>query len=414
LTLTATPVPTPTILPANTATPVSPTPFPQKCLKIQSSLPQNKSYDGKIVLIGKDIVPPGGNIFIDSYVAVSFYDLKIRQNIPIQQYKPASIIISPDRTKYALFDVSDYLVKVFSSTGKLLKIIPKGPDQWFDDRWLDDQHIALVVAKGLQPLNQHDIKYPRDVVIANPFTNEQKLIASDYPDIDRISPILRAWGGGSTTEYNATLTRVVYSSATIVNDYRGQDGYGYILWDIVHKQKLVQIVSDYNNFPPEWSPDYSKFIIIGQDREMYIVTKDGEVMQMTHLSISEKPEQSNIWYFPEKYSWSPDGRFVAFWLMSIDNNNSPSSSGTFVILDTVTGEITDYCISAGAIENYSINNLFAPVWSLDGKYLAINANMRKNGDSENFDTLLVDLEDGSAAKIGENLAPRGWLVTSQK
>ena len=131
---------------------------------------------------------------------------------------------------------------------------------------------------------------------------------------------------------------------------------------------------------------------------------------MTHLSTGTQTRQSNIRYVPEKYSWSPDGRFAAFWLMSIDEYGA-SGSGTFVILDTVTGEIMDYCISAGVIENYSGNYLFEPVWSPDGKYLAINANLQENG---NFDTLLVDLEDGSAAKIGENLAPRGWLVTDQK
>ncbi len=114
-------------------------------------------------------------------------------------------------------------------------------------------------------------------------------------------------------------------------------------------------------------------------------------------------------YDPEVFSWSPDRDHIAFWLGLADINQS--ITGTFAILDVVTGEITDYCISAGFLEGVWFNRLSVPAWSPDGKYLAINANIQKNG---NFDTLLVDLEDGTAFKIGENLSPVGWLITSQK
>ena len=73
----------------------------------------------------------------------------------------------------------------------------------------------------------------------------------------------------------------------------------------------------------------------------------------------------------------------------------------------VTGKMIDYCISVGS----GIYSIVEPVWSPDGRDLVIMANMQ---NSTNFDTLFVDLEEGSVTKIGENLVPRGWLVTSQK
>jgi hypothetical protein len=390
-TITVIPALTSTIIPTNTSIPESSTPIPKKCLQIRSSLLQNKSYDVNIVFEGRNIIiPPGKDAFIDAYVEVSLYDLKTRQSIPLQQYKTLRTAVSPDGTKYALLDVSDYLVKVFSARGQLLNIIPKGADPLFIDRWLDNQQLELTIAEGF-PMPSDHWSFPLDLVIANWLTNEQIFISSDYPDIDRVTGTLGTWNGFSMTEYDANFTRVVYRSAST-------DGYGYILWDMVNKRRLVQIVTPYDDFPPVWSPNYSKFIVNGQNGEMFIVTRDGEVTQTIHFDH----------YTPGKYSWSSDGRFVAFWLLS----NQRSGNGTFVILDTVSNEIMDYCISAGIFEDYWSNILSKPVWSLDGKYLAITANLQKYGNTTNFDTLFVDLEDGSVTKIGENLVPRGWLVSN--
>jgi hypothetical protein len=398
--MTATPAYTSTIVLTNTPIPKTATSILQKCLQVRSSLSKNKSYQGKIVFIGNEVVPPGGNLEKDTYRAITFYDFKTGQSKPILQYKPSNIITSPDGTNYALLDVSDYLIKVFSSNEQLLNIIPKESYPLFIDRWLDNKQIELTVAKGF-PTPTGATNPVLDITIVNPFTNDQKLISSNYPDIDGVTGSLGSWDGGSRTEYDATLTRVVYRSST-------QDGYGYTLWDMVNKKKLVQIITYYVLFPAVWSPDYSRFLITGQNREIYTVTRDGKVVQMTHLSPDSQTEQPNVRYVPEKYSWSPDGRYVAFWLLKIEDN--PSSTGTFAILNTMTGEITDYCISAGFVEDFRYNLLFAPVWSPDGKDLVINANMQKTGNTTKFNSLFIDLEDGSVTKIGENLSPAGWLV----
>lgn len=314
------------------------------------------------------------------------------------------IVVSPDRGKYALVDVSDYLVKVFSADGHLLKIIPKGENPWFIGQWLDPQHLALVIAKGFPTLNQHEIKYPRDVMVVDWRTNQQQFFASDYPDIDRAQGIV--WEGTGTTEYDPTLTRVVYASL-IDADFNGKGGKGYTLWDIPGRKKIAKLVNERFRETPKWSPDGSELILPGENSDLYTITRDGKISQLTYLNPVPQSIPPGRQYFPEQYNWSPDGRLLALWLKSKDPQGSFSE--TIAVLDMVSGVITDYCISAGFMEE--TNAPPVPVWSPDGNYLAITANNQKNG---NFDTLLIDLAEGSAAKIGENLAPAGWLNISQK
>jgi hypothetical protein len=415
-TASPTPIPSITIMPTPTSagTPaISPTPqsitprMQQKCLQTLSTLPPGKSYDGTIIFFGK-FISGEGKTFLHDHYEVSFFNLKTRQTVNLQKYKTDDIAVSPDHKKYALLDVNDYLVKVFTGDGRPINTISRGEEPYFIDRWLDDQTIELTIAKGYLTYNYGRLFPPNDSVIADLFTNKQQLIPPTYPDIDPASGI--SWDGGSTTEYDSTLSRVVYPAENIriTNDYYGNSGWGYILWDMVNKKSLVQLVT-YTFFePPKWSPDYSKFMIGGEGEGVYAVTRDGKVTQMIHFGDAQN-KQPKLVYAPQKYSWSPDGRYVAFWLLSYNAGQSESGSGNLVILDTNAGETIDTCISAGFVESVRSNKLSDPVWSPDGKELVINANIQEN---ETFDTLFVDLEDGSATKIGEHLLPMGWLINS--
>jgi hypothetical protein len=416
MTATVSPIPVSTIttaptipstgIPAISPTPQSITPrMQQKCLQTLSTLPPEKSYDGTIIFFGK-FISGEGKTFLHDHYEVSFFNLKTRQTVNLQNYKTWDIAVSPDHKKYALLDVNDYLVKVFTGDGRPINTISRGEEPYLIDRWLDDQTIQLTIAKGY--LTYYFGRYfpPNDIVIANPFTNKQKMIPSTYSDIDRSSGTF--WNGGSMTEYDSTLSRVIYPSLAIDHDYYGNRGWGYVLWDTVHKEKLAQVVTNYFYVPPKWSPDYSKFLIGSEGEGVYAVTRDGKVKQMIHFRDTQDKQPQPL-YAPQKYNWSPDGRYVAFWLLSSGPDQSESGSGTLVILDMNTGETIDTCISAGFVEILRFNKLSAPVWSPDGKELVINANIQENG---NFDTLFVDLEDGNETKIGENLLPIGWLINS--
>lgn len=376
----------------------------EQCLQTLPAIPKGKSVDGRIILLGNLIHPKGENAYKGIYHEVFFYDLKTGKTSPISGEKPMQIVISPDHGKYALVDGSDYLVKVLSADGYLLKIIPKGESPWFIGQWLDSQHLALVIAKGYPTMDQHEIKYPRDVMVVDWTTDQQHFLASDYPDIDRAQGIL--WEGTGTTEYDPTLTRVVYASL-IDADNRGKAGKGYTLWDIPGKKKIAKLVNERFQETPKWSPNGSQFVLPGENGDLYTITREGKVSQLTYLNPVPQSIPLGTRYYPEQYNWSPDGRLLAFWLKSQDAQGSFRE--TFAVVDIVSGNITDYCISAGFVGES--NSPPAPVWSPDGNYLIISANNQKDG---NFDTLLIDLAEGSAAKIGENLAPAGWLNLPQK
>ncbi len=102
-----------------------------------------------------------------------------------------------------------------------------------------------------------------------------------------------------------------------------------------------------------------------------------------------------------KYSWSPDGKYLAFWLESVQNQ---VIKATLAVLDMASGDVTDYCLSAGNVRTMMLLS-YPLIWSPDGKSLVTIVN---RDEGEDFDTVLVDLDGGFAVKIAENLTPGGW------
>jgi Tol biopolymer transport system component len=157
---------------------------------------------------------------------------------------------------------------------------------------------------------------------------------------------------------------------------------------------------------PVWSPDGSKFILMGDD-EFYVVSLNGIVTKLTHMNPTFV--QSDLFgeYSGYYYQWSPDGEKVAFWLEG-------KGGTTLAILDTKSGKIVDTCILAGhdtswlgvVTPPYSESH---PVWSPDGKNLVVAANFRREGGKN--DILLVDPDNNVANKITTDKFPVGWLVT---
>jgi hypothetical protein len=80
------------------------------------------------------------------------------------------------------------------------------------------------------------------------------------------------------------------------------------------------------------------------------------------------------------------------------------------VLDLSTGEITDYCITAGYDPSRMVYDP-APEWSQDGNFLVMEANyLQEIGGS---DVVIVDMSKNLAAKIEENFIPMGFLVGIQ-
>jgi Tol biopolymer transport system component len=105
-------------------------------------------------------------------------------------------------------------------------------------------------------------------------------------------------------------------------------------------------------------------------------------------------------YIPS-YNWSPDGRYIAFWL--IPESKKPDSAN-LAVLDTTNLEVVNYCLP-GTIKWYGD---LPPIWSPNSQQLVMEAEDRE--DANHNLVILVDIATGWAAQIAENLTPVGWMA----
>jgi hypothetical protein len=317
-----------------------------------------------------------------------------------------SFVVSPDRQRMAYkrypLDNSGYRIisrsqlVVATMEGEVQKLIPWAADWGYISEWLDNERlvIGLPVTTPGQPI---------PLLLLNPFTEQRRRLRSDFPDIFEAYPPLD-WEGWGETVYNPKLTRVVYA------------GRGYVLWNLESRQALTTF-GDYLVHPPRWSPDGTQFVVASHfglkdsnGFELFIVGQDGEqITQLTNLSAYYSA--ADMW----GYSWSPDGRRLAFWLntntdAAILGQNDPKTQ-RLAVLDLATQEVTDYCIPLEAYkENDDSTPFFAsgktlPIWSPNSQQLVIENHYAKDASS----VIVVDVAHLAAVQIAENMMPVGWM-----
>ncbi len=389
-TLTST-LPPPTPPPPDTPTPTPDSGVTQNCLPIQSELPKGHGYIGTIAFA--NIFPGHGEYSMNE---LSLYDLHTGKVTMISD-EGVSLSVSPDRTLLAYKDLTENLLKIFSSDAKRVKSMFWRENWRSIERWLDNQNLLIVIVETED--RTRTWQNPPKVLLVNPFTDHSQTLLPDYPEID-LGPYMTAlalpWPS-SLTIYSSDLKRVVYPGVV----YPGSPdvSIGYILYGIPEEKKLAQIPNvDWGGHPPVWSPDGSRFIMVG-NYEFYLVSYDGVISQITHLNPDfDEDKRTGFRYLAEYYSWSPDSRHVAFWLSPFGTDRY-----TLATLDTASGQITDYCIP---IYDRSVRY---PVWSPDGKNLVVAANSRLQELGN--DVILVDLEKMTSFKVTSNNFPVGWLVS---
>jgi Tol biopolymer transport system component len=385
----------PTSSPTLTATPV----VQQSCINLVPNLNEEKNLTGKIAFLHpvEDVhkIPP-------YYAELYFLDLSTSQISQVSPEKMFDVSISPDHQKYIVQDFEDHLFKIYSAEGKIEQVLslPANVDH-FDD-WLDQDRIAFALESAGTPPD--GIYSPFDILIFNSRTRSTQILSSNYPDIDKMMTFM--WDGWTTIKYNPDLSRVIYRSGTVKGSPRGL-GQGYILWDVAQQQKITEIYNGNFFITPKWSLDGSKFIISGPVKDILVVTKDGEITQLTDLRSLTPNQVKPTGYSINRYSWSPDGGRIGFWLNYYENNSFVK--GTYVILDMSSKRMIDTCISLGTYPSDRLGITDEAVWSPDGRYAVIKANRT---ESDHFDVLLLDTENGFAMKITDNLEPIGWMVSS--
>jgi hypothetical protein len=393
----STPPPTtalPSTTPSDTPTPTPDSGVIQNCLTIQPTLPEGPGYTGMIAF--EDAFP--------GYSGIALYDVQVNKVTRIAS-DGTYLAVSPDRSLFAIKDISENQLKIFSPDGKRIKAFPWKENWRWIERWLDNQNILIAMLE-IKELTG-DLVSPPKVLLFNPFTGLSQTLIPDFPEIDTgISSSDWPWLRFSETIYSPDLKRVVYPGIIDLYPGRLDAGMGYILYGIPEKKKLAQIPNLYWQNPPAWSPDGSMFIMVGNG-EFYLVGYDGAISKITHLNPDLDLEKgTGFRYLADYYSWSPDSQHVAFWLSPFGTDRY-----TLAVLDTHSGEITDYCIPAGGDGLYSWGyTTLYPVWSPDGKKLVVAANFRPKWEHGN-DVILVDLEKKTSFKVTSDNFPYGWLVS---
>lgn len=270
---------------------------------------------------------------------------------------------------------------------------------------------------------------PHLLVLFNPFTGEKKTYNRDFPDIDNEVE----WDLLGPAAYDQTMSYILYAG---LKDAESRT-HEYVLWDDVSKTEIAAFagsshVNEMFNYdseiiqldgvshnPPRWSPDDSRVAIIApapQEKmnvdEIYTITKTGEVQRLTYFANHfEKAKISDL-------SWSPEGKSIAFWV-TLEPSLYTLPQDTYQnvrlgIVNTETLEITYYCIMGDSIgpmngrpsAEFIGKSIPAPIWSPDGTQVVLES--RYSSDKSRL--ILLNLQDGTAVEIGQNIEPIGWMI----
>ena len=348
------------------------------CVAVSASRPANIQVDGIAV--------------VNDYSSTSApYLLNLADGSMQPLSKPAETIgeltVSPDQKTLA-FQQSDPKTNTWNLViadvhGNREKVIPWKQGFFNLNSWINNSQLLIAT-------------YP-PLLVFNPFTGEQRGFAyTDLPDYlaDSVSNRFAFFDPG--------LTSVLYKS---------QDDKNTLL-DLASRRVLARVDNHPDPAPiAAWSPDGSRVAVVGTipppsvgpgtpaanyGHDIFSIGRDGQVKQLTNLTTHYG---QLLTISPSGLSWSPDSRYLAFWIIF------PAAASTgwqLAVYDTLSQKTTDYCISSLTT---SFQPLRAPIWSPDGKQLMV-----ENRYGQNLSHLVIlDLERKAAFQAKDNVYPFGWL-----
>lgn len=355
----------------------------------------------------------GTIIFHDKYYDAYMMNLKTFTKVKLNADDEVvfSIEVSPDQQLAAYQLGSRNTLKsnliIIDISGVTQITIPWEEGWSFIASWLDNQRL-LINAYGELSDGQPGLaaKEFSTFLVLNPFTGERKLLEPDFPNIYS-HHMFPAWSGFGSTAYSPTLDRVVYLLAN------GPDSdFHYVLWDMDEERSLADFaIIDVPNAIPRWSPNGQEFAItldlIEDDNtikwpvyNLYTVSRDGDLKKIADLS------KYYLWYSIGEYSWSPDGRYIAFWFSGwVEQPQSffLIANQYFAIVDTKDKDISIYCIYG---KPEGMGRVPAPVWSPDGSQILVESPL----PDDHSQVLLLDLNRKVIVEIGKDMTPIGWMV----
>jgi Tol biopolymer transport system component len=198
----------------------------------------------------------------------------------------------------------------------------------------------------------------------------------------------------------------------------------YLSWDqhILLNTKTKEILatlsgSGLEELDIDWSRDGSFVAIIapaptsmlyaGSPDELYIVNRNGEAYpsKLTDFLGENVVDFSTSRLLVEKPSWSPDGRFIAFWEMdNLSKNGDWGSDWRLAILDVTTKQISSYCSRSDILGVPS-----TPIWSPNSQQIVITGHNYTLLKSD--PVFMIDIPNNIAVEIAQNAIPVGWMVS---
>ncbi len=395
----------------------TPTPSPgisqliNHCVEDFDGIPQGISLEGVLVLD-----PLGSSN--ETYL----WDLRSGNQEGIGFIYIWGLAVSPDQSMLAFNDDDLYALRVIDSAGEPLYVIntPSGDLAG----WLNNESLVLNL-----PKENTDGTYTVDAISVMPLSsNEHHEFLRDYPNFNDF-PNEVSWRGYAFSRMvvNPQLTYLLYPAK------ESTEANPLIIWDLQANKEAGRI-HQFGVYVgvfagrPLWSPDGTSFVTSAQLRyavgnpissnpvhalryadeevenayinlddefpyvggfELIRVTVEGDVERLSYLTTEYIALQS-------EWTWSPDSTRIAFWLTIVDDEAPVNRE--LAVLNVESGEVTNYCISGYA----------TPIWSPDGRQIAINQN-----PAGPYTYKIVDLTEGVAFSIAgdEEVNIGGWMIS---
>ncbi|MGB8983152.1 MAG: hypothetical protein WCC12_14855 [Anaerolineales bacterium] len=373
------------------------------CVSRIEQIPKTLAVLGKVVLSGAPYYS-GAPLNAPSYLL----DINSGEKIALPQNKNRIIVdwsfsMSPNREllEYAEVDpnqseATSETLHIVSGDGVEHKTITLDIDHR-GSIWIDNNNLLIENLRKVWSAPQTRAT----LFLVNPFTGESSELLNEYPN---------QWNGDSLIwEFN--LSRVIYSPdlTRVIYPTFVEPNRVVRMVDVATDDILIDVpTTDYGKFPL-WAPDGRRIAFVTQinrqasqstiQDEIFILGKDGDLVQITHLS------QANNYSYITGMSWSADSQFSAFFVNNKDWGKGRNGMHLSIV-DTYTGEQREYC------EISDSNGLVyvpwgSPIWSPDGEYILVN--MEDPTNEQHILVILIEVLTGKTFFVTENIRAVGWL-----
>jgi hypothetical protein len=297
--------------------------------------------------------------------------------------------VSKDGSLVAYWDLDAHSVVIATNSGEKIRTLPDPDERLTPAYWLDNHQLMLNHRNG-----ERDGPYVvSSQILLDISTGKMQEWLPDYPNLDKEFSSV-SWSIYGRFLVNPQIAFLVY---------QGTPG-GLIMWDINAKKAVAEISGFHGNDTPWWSPDGTQIVTWGVPKlydtlpyvyggDLYTIDTSGNKKRLTYFTTTQYASESS-------FTWSPDGKNIAFLLQTAPDNKSALSVPELSILDVETGHVTNLCIQTDGF-----------TWSPDGKYILINQGLNENRPQD--EAYIVDLKNKLIWKVVENAFAEGWMTSSQ-